>query len=246
MARSINFNPRPTLRDANHNHPRPTLRDAQGLPWRTHKVGREFIGGQLLVEILLAISVTAIVVALGAQMTFVSLKSNRLTGERDTATALTREELEAVRAIAHEDWVTFAGTTGSSTPNYTSEDTTLGRWKFQAGVESTTTNLTTFQRYFSVASTSRTTTAIDTDPPYNPPYNPAYDDPSTKLVSVSVSWPGGGATTTEYITRWRNKVCYQTSWAGGAGQTGGTGQTCPTTAYDTKDTTINATTDLQL
>jgi hypothetical protein len=190
--------------------------------------------GQLLIEILLAISVTAIVISLGAQMTFVSLKSNKLTGERDTATALMREELEAIRAASHEDWFNLYNLARSPTQNYASENMATARWTLAAGSDATTTDLVVFTRYFVVDNVSRDGTgAIEAT------YNSSNDDPSTQIVTATVSWAGGSVSNVEYFSRWRNKACYQTDWAGGAGQTGGTGQVCPTTAYDTASSTVN-------
>jgi hypothetical protein len=65
-------------------------------------------------------------------------------------------------------------------------------------------------------------------------YNAGHDDPSTQKVTVVVSWSNNAEslTMTQYLTRWHNITCNQTSWVGGAL---GTPVNCPTTNYGSHD-----------
>ncbi len=90
---------------------------------------------------------------------------------------------------------------------------TANKWTLPASSEAIALNTASYTRYVTINNVSRdlTTRAIETS------YNSAHDDPSTQKVAVTVSWQGTGSpvTVSDYFLRWRNKVCPQTSWAGG-------------------------------
>lgn len=163
--------------------------------------------GFLLLELLIAISVLAIILAVGTQAVFVSLESGKVSSERDVAIGLASEALEAVRAVADERWKYF----------YTDVTNGLqyhpvisgGKWSLVEGSEFVTLNTTIYTRHIVVENVSRDsiTRAIETS------YVSANDDPSTQKVTVTVSWQDGDPfVISEYFFRWRNKVCNQTSW----------------------------------
>lgn len=187
--------------------------------------------GSLLLEVLLAVTFFVSVASMGAQMIVVSNKSNAMAGDRDVAKGLLQEELEGIRATSDGGWNNLAGLTRGS-PYHTLQSGSA--WAFSAGVESLVMNGLTYSRSFTVASTSRdlSTRSIEST------YNSAHDDPSTVQVVATVSWQGGETiTASEYVERWRNLVCAQTSWAGGGGD-GSTAHTCPATTYDQASSTL--------
>ena len=63
--------------------------------------------GSLLLELLIVISLLAIILSVGSQAVFVSLQSGKVSGERDVAMGLANEEFEAVRGSTEENWQTI-------------------------------------------------------------------------------------------------------------------------------------------
>lgn len=205
--------------------------------------------GQLLMETLLAISAAVIVLALGAQLVYVSLRSSQVAGERNVGLGLMEEGVGAVSSIATEQWQNIY--TLAKTGTHYHATTTSGRWTVALGDDSIIVGAKTFSRYFTVAnvcrdSTTRNITGLtDTDgSTMLCVVSGGSFDPSTQSITIHVQMPDGGDTlsTTEYILRWRNKVCAQTNWSGGAAS--GV-KACPDTTYESK-TNITAGSDLQL
>jgi type II secretory pathway pseudopilin PulG len=196
-----------------------------------------------LLELLVVISILAIILSVGSQAMLVSMQSGKVSGERDVATALANEALEAVRAITEEKWQNLYNLTGKGATHYFASSTvSAGKWTLTATSTATdelvVMNGITYTRYVIVDNVSRdaSTRAIETT------YVTANDDPSTQKVTVTVSWPNAEAITIfEYFFRWRNKVCSQTSWAGSSGS-GTSTRTCGTTDYDTIDAAVSTST----
>lgn len=198
-------------------------------------------------EILIVISAAAIIVAVGAQAVFVSLQSSKISGERGVAMDLLRETHEAVKSAATEKWQNvFSLSKGAA--NYYPQNSS-GRWLLTAGSEDVIINSITYTRYFAVqnmcrdASTRDVTGITDT----NGTAATCADsggtyDPSTQKINVLVSWSGADTvSSSEYITRWMNKVCSQTSWSSiGSGV-----ENCPAATYESS-TNITAGDNLQL
>lgn len=190
--------------------------------------------GSMLFEILIVIGILAIILAVGAQSVTVSLRSGKISGERDIAVGLAGEALEAVRASTEERWQNIYNLTKSTQSYYPA--TSTGKWTIATGTEQITLNNAVYTRSFIVENVSRdpSTRLIETS------YNTLHDDPSTQLVTVTVSWSGGlPFTTSEYFFRWKNKACEQSLWT-----TGGSGtatSTCGNALYDTKDSAIDTT-----
>ena len=195
--------------------------------------------GQLLLELLIVISVLAVILSFGANAVFLSLRSNKAAGERDVGNALAYEALEAVRSATEQDWQNIYSLTKSSQHYKTIQSGTT--WTLATGDETITLNNTVYTRYVTINNVSRdsTTRNIETS------YITADDDPSTQEVTVNVSWPTGGPIVVYgYMFRWKNKACAQTAWT-----TAGTGNTvklCTDASYDVKDAGINVTGGLHL
>ena len=183
------------------------------------KVAARYARGALLIEILITISILAIILSLGAQSSFVSLRASKSAGEKDMALNLAIETLEAVRGASDEKWQNLYDLTkGSANHHYPSQSS--GKWVISNnGDETVAVNSIPYARYFVVDNVSRdqtpTSRAIENT------YNSANDYPSTQKVTVTVTtnWATSTAVTfSQYLSRWRNKVTVQTSWTGGGGE----------------------------
>lgn len=179
--------------------------------------------GALLLELLVVISLLAIILSVGSQAMLVSMQSGKVSGERDVATALANEALEAVRGVTEEKWQNIYNLTKSSQHYQATSTAPSGKWSLTTGDEAVVLNGTTYTRYLIIENVLRDTTsrAIVT--------SGGEDDPSTQKITVTVLWPNADAVTiSDYFFRWRNRTCNQTSWAGGAGSGA---KNCPDTTY---------------
>lgn len=167
--------------------------------------------GILLVEILLAIAFFASIIAVGTQVTLVSVRSSTESERKDTAVRLARELLETARAASDGDWYQIYHAP-HSTSSPLMATSTSGAWAVVPGIETVVLSHYTYTRSFTVASTSRdfTTRAI------HEAYDAAQDDPSTQKITATVQIQNGGTVVlTEYFSRARNVICHQTDWSGG-------------------------------
>lgn len=177
--------------------------------------------GALLLELLIVISLLAVILSVGTQAVYVSLQSGKISGERDVAVGLASEALEAVRGTAEEKWQNIYDLTKGSQYHMVQ---TNNKWATSTGSEVIALNNASYTRYVVIENVSRdaSTRMIDTGTNY---------DPSTQKVTVTVSWPyADPVIISEYFLRWKNKVCNQTSWS----TSGSSGvKNCPDTTYDT-------------
>lgn len=199
--------------------------------------------GALLLELLVVISLLAIILSVGSQAMLVSMQSGKVSGERDVATALASEGLEAVRGVTEEKWHNIYNKTKGTQHYYATSTNPAGKWSLAtttiASDEQVVMNGITFTRYIIIENVQRDSTSR------NIVTSGGIDDPSTQKVTVTVSWLNADPVTiSDYFFRWRNKVCVQTSWLTTVAST--TVQTCPTTTYDTKDASMATTSGLHL
>ena len=197
---------------------------------------QDFQQGQSLLEILMVIAVVAVLAALGAELVFTSLQANRIASERDVGLRLAEEEFEAVRGVATERWEDLFGLTKGTTDYHPVQS--AGKWTISTGTENVVLNSLTYTRSFTIQnvcrddSTRDITGITDTSGSTTACTETAATDshdPSTQRITASVSWPGGATLTSdEYVARWRNQVCLQTSWD----TMGGGPFTCPATNYE--------------
>src|SRR5687768_3525718 len=82
--------------------------------------------GQLLLEILIIIGIVAVIVGLGAQFIYLSLRSNKAANEKNVALGLLSETLEAVRGSATEKWQNLYTLTHATQDYYPSQS--AGKW----------------------------------------------------------------------------------------------------------------------
>lgn len=205
--------------------------------------------GQLLMEALLAIAAAVIVLGLGAQLVYVSLRSSQVAGNRNVGLGLIDEGIGAVSAVATEQWqniYTLVKTGAHYHPVVAS-----GTWTVVSGDHSILVGTKTYTRYFTIGNVCRDAVTHNITGPTDESgatmlcsTSGGVFDPSTQSITMNVQLPDGGDIlhTSEYLLRWRNKVCAQTNWSGGASS--GV-KACPDTTYEAK-TNITAGTDLKL
>lgn len=184
--------------------------------------------GALLIELLIVVSLLAVILSIGSQSVFVSMQGGKISGENDAALNLAAEALEAVRSVAYEKWQDVYELTKVTQHYY---PTLLGeKWVIvNTGEEVIELNNASYSRYIVVENVCRdnTTRSITGVEPCAPG---SLSDPSTQHVQATVSWMNAEPITlSEYVFRWRNQICNQTDWSGGAGS--GV-KTCPNTNYD--------------
>lgn len=200
--------------------------------------------GSLLLELLIAISVLAVILAIGSQAVFVSLQSEKVSGERDVAVGLANEAIEAVRSVADEKWTNIYSLSGKGSTHYKVEQSN-SKWTLVAGDETIALNNTSYTRYVIISDVNRCTDSgrniASTTPTCTPSSTDYIDDPSTQKATVTVSWTGGNPIViSEYFFRWRNKTCGQgaSGWLGNGGS-GNTVLSCGTTTYDLIDSAVS-------
>lgn len=200
--------------------------------------------GALLLELLVVISMLAIILSVGSQAMLVSMQSGKVSGERDVATALANEALEAVRGVTEEKWTNIYNLTKTSQHYYATSTNPTGKWTLATTTvsadEYVVMNGITYTHYVIVENVQRDTTSR------NIVTSGGIDDPSTQKVIVTVSWPNADPVViSDYFFRWRNRVCVQSSWVSSISST--TVQTCGTVnTYDTKDASMATTSGLHL
>ncbi|PIR98196.1 MAG: hypothetical protein COT89_00575 [Candidatus Colwellbacteria bacterium CG10_big_fil_rev_8_21_14_0_10_42_22] len=183
--------------------------------------------GQSLLEILIAISISAIIIGSAVTAVMIALRTSKDTSESQKAYAIAQDILENVRSYAEGNWATFYATTTSSETYYLAEDVITAT--------STTLSLNTGTTTVSLSENDITTTYtawFTTDPVYRNTNNkittnesyPNIVDPITLNITAHVSWPVGDDTKqiqlSQYISRIRSDTYIFTDWSGSDGQVG--------------------------
>jgi type II secretory pathway pseudopilin PulG len=161
--------------------------------------------GALLLELLIVISLIAVIFTVGTQAILVSLRSDKNSSEKDVAYNLASETFGLVRSVAEEDWQNIYFTKDSE--NYSDNYYPLkvsNAWTLSRGDEVVAINGISFTRSITMSNVSRDTTS---DRKIEVTYDGARDDPSTQKVTVTISWPGGDPLVINgYLFRWKNKL----------------------------------------
>lgn len=184
--------------------------------------------GQLLLEMLLLIGVIVMVGGLVSQITYASLTANKSSSLTSVAEGLADEEFAGVTAATYAKWHDLYKLTKSSSSHYNVSQV-AGAWQISSGDETLSLNGTMFTRYFYISNVCRddATKAIVATSGVPPCTAGNSDDPSTQKVTVYVTWNGGSVLKSEYLTRWRNLLCQQSSWSATSSAT----STCAGTDY---------------
>lgn len=204
--------------------------------------------GSLLIEALISIAIVSIILTIGAQIILASLKSDKLSSEKNIALGLAEEAFEAMNNIAMENWQNIYKPPGGAGNEVTSKGAANhfypqkvdGRWALTSGDNQASVDGINFVVYVNIDNVSRDAITRDIESAYNS----SNDDPSTQKISVFVTKVGGEQISlNDYISRWRNEVCAQTDWSGGV--TGAT-STCPTSFYGSNNNINTAAGSLEL
>ncbi|HTW96216.1 MAG TPA: hypothetical protein VMD74_00975 [Candidatus Methylomirabilis sp.] len=191
--------------------------------------------GQILLEVLVAMSIAAVVMVLGSQLIYVSLLGNKISLENNVASGLLEETFAAVAASATENWSNVYSLNHGAAPY--SVRASGGKWSIAVGAENLPLNAAVYARSFVVQNVCRniSTRAIAGTSDSGGSATTCENipgsgfDPSTQKITATVSWAGAASLTgSYYLTRWRNKTCLQSAWSGINGNV----QTCPTDFYD--------------
>lgn len=206
---------------------------------RTTRFSRNPARGALLFEMLIVLTVLVIILGVGAQAVLVSTQSSKVAGERDASMGLATEALEAARAVAEEKWQNIYALTATTTPattHYRVATTTVG-WSITMGDETIVLNNAQYTRYLTIENTCRATVSREVTGSGTSCAGGSAIDPGTQKVTVIVSKQGGDTVTlNEYFFRWKNKVCAQADWSGGAGSGA---KNCPDTSYGSAESSIS-------
>lgn len=206
-------------------------------------------GGALLLELLIVISLLGVILSIGANATFLSMRSNKASGERDVASALATESLEAVRVISEESWKNIYNGTLIIKGNQYYPTINAGKWELtQTGKESKNLNTAEYKRYVVIEDVCRDQTSRDISgvkPLLSDCAAGSTEDPGTQKVTVTVEWTGGNPIViSEYFYRWKNKISNQNNWSGAS--TSPTINACSNTTNGCQDGNLNISGALQL
>lgn len=173
--------------------------------------------GQSLVEILIAVSIAAIVIGAAAYGISFILSATSVNQQRQAATALVGDLMNKARTVADANWLdiyNLADKGATSTYHVVASGTTL---MVATSTQSITIDGINYTVSFSVENVSR-------DASDNIVTSGGTNDPSTQKITATVEWPAGGGTPKfqvfDYLTRWKNRVFNQNDWSGGSGQEG--------------------------
>jgi Tfp pilus assembly protein PilV len=142
-------------------------------------------GGFLMVEVLVAISIITVSILAATAVAQKSIYVSRQAVHTTQAAFLLEEGAEAVRIFRDNAWTNISGLTANTNyyPTFSS-----GTWS----LSSTPNTVDIFTRTASVANVNRDNTTKDISAT-------GIDDPGTKLVTITVSWPEGGVTITKTL-----------------------------------------------
>lgn len=185
--------------------------------------------GQILAELMIAITVGVLIAAIGAELTSVSFQATRSSKQRNEGLGLAQEAMEAMRAIVRSNSTSSQGwnklylppegmgvssTKGIANPFH--PEVISNEWRLIAGFENLTVSGNAYTRSIIIENVSRasSTGAIQSS------YDAAYDDPSTQKIRVIVSRPEfTDIELVSYFTRFLNESMAQTNWSGSLSDT---------------------------
>lgn len=171
--------------------------------------------GQLLIEMLIAIMVAAVIVIAVSNLFFVNMKEGKFTENRFDALMLAQEGMEAVNSVAESSWHNIYLPPMGSGSKDDKGDSFVYCLKNDASSWSLTNVLSdceilnngiAYTRKIIISNANRDNGNISE--------SSGTDDPSTQKVKIIISYGGGkDVSLEEYITRWKNRILKQDSWA---------------------------------
>lgn len=178
--------------------------------------------GQVLTEILVAISVVSIVIGGVAILISSSLIAGKKVRQVSTANSLALEMIESFEGVANNSWINIycpptgdcsSSSKGSGVEYSTVFSTSTNTWSIQSNRATTTVDGINYGRYFYIEDVDRDSSGIGAIS------SSGEDDPSTQKITAFVFWPpSNNFQVSEYITRSNNLVFPDEKW-----NTSGTG-----------------------
>lgn len=154
----------------------------------------------MLVEAFIAVMVISIAFALLLDVGALSVKISTLIQQNSQANFLLKEEMEIARTFRNgTTWANGGlGTvgTGNANPYHFTLDTSVSpnAWILTSGTE--TVGIFTRQIVFDKVSRDDSSNIESV-------YNASHDDPNTRKITVTVSWPQKTMTLVTYLTNWK-------------------------------------------
>jgi len=192
--------------------------------------------GQILIEVIVAALVIIMVSLAISELINTSIKSTETAMAQASATFLSGESVDAVRAVAREDWHAISNLS-TTTSNTYYPVVAGGKWTITAGSQSVVLNGITYARSFTLSDIYRSTSTG------NIVSAGGYYDPSTVKVTSNIAWTDNfnhnlSFSQVQYISRYLNQIYSQTDWSGGfVGETVTTGATTSFATSTSLDTT---------
>jgi type II secretory pathway pseudopilin PulG len=187
------------------------------------------ISGQSLIEIIIAISIGAILIGGAAVVIIPVIRSNFETRAVQIAGSLAQEYLDNLQSLAESNWYNVYNPPAAKGSSSQFHLTASGAaFVISSGSTSTIVEGKNYTRYFSIENVNRNlcgasdiTTNATTTCLSGPGSSGVADDPSTQKITATVNWEGGRSIVkTQYLARSQNKVFVQSDWSGGSGQEG--------------------------
>lgn len=194
---------------------------------RTHRNG-----GQSLLELLLAVGVSALLIGGAAMAIALALNVGAQSKPVQGAVFVAQGLADKVAVLAEEDWIgNMDGLSAPPATYYVTESG--GAFSVTLGSDTAFLDDITYTRYFTAEPVYRDGNGIIAPT--------GTLDPSTKKITALAAWSQGANitqfTVVKYVTRSRNISTGQTDWSGGAGQVGGFSAS---DKYDAADAGIDA------
>ncbi|PIR05108.1 MAG: hypothetical protein COV57_00875 [Candidatus Liptonbacteria bacterium CG11_big_fil_rev_8_21_14_0_20_35_14] len=169
--------------------------------------------GQALVELLIGVSIGALILGSSAGVIVSVVNSNSRVAKSKAATQLGQELIDDVRVLADKNWKSFYELSkGSTNHYYVATSTPLAA---VLGDEVVTRNGVAYTRWFFVENVNRATSGD------NIATSGGVIDPSTQKAVVRITWDNAdGLTFTQFMTRHKNFVFHQSDWSQGINSSG--------------------------
>lgn len=170
--------------------------------------------GQMLVEILVAVTIAGIVIGGVATMIGTSLVTSKKTRQVTVANGLAQQDMEAIETLAQSSWIKLYCPPLGTCPGNKGVASTYsvilsgGSWQFQLGAASTTVDGLNFNRYFYVENVNRNSGGDINEG--------GVEDPSTQKITIYLTWSGGSEfSVSEYIMRTGSSFFIDRGWISG-------------------------------
>ncbi|MDD3427591.1 MAG: prepilin-type N-terminal cleavage/methylation domain-containing protein [Caldisericia bacterium] len=169
--------------------------------------------GQSLVEILVAVAIGVVLIGSSSFLIGVSLKSYNSTRQHLQANTLIREEVEAIQALARNNWHSIYSLNKETDYQISLSEST---WVISTGQETGVVNDVPYKRYFQVYNVSRDVSGNISESGDN--------EPNSQKITIFLDYNNNyinSSSVSFYLVRsTNNQIFHQTDWSEGSGQAG--------------------------